>query len=91
MYAVEVGLSSVLAVRVSGFMARRIILHLLAYEDGTKCSETSAYKIQTPGNCPEENTQQRRQYTYNVTMKCVYATKVAVVKQEVLHILRVYL
>jgi hypothetical protein len=23
----------------------------------TECSETSAYKIQTPGNYPEENTQ----------------------------------
>jgi hypothetical protein len=30
---------------------------LLAYEDGTECSETSAYKIQTPGNYPEENIQ----------------------------------
>ena len=28
--------------------------HLPAYEDGTVCSETSAYKIQTPGNYPEE-------------------------------------
>jgi hypothetical protein len=26
-----------------------------SYEDGTKCSETSAYKIQTPVNYPEEN------------------------------------
>jgi hypothetical protein len=24
-------------------------------EDGTECPETSAYKIQTPGNNPEEN------------------------------------
>jgi len=24
----------------------------------TVCSETSAYKIQTPGNCPEESIQQ---------------------------------
>jgi hypothetical protein len=31
--------------------------HLPAYEDGTECSETSAYKIQTPGNCPKENIQ----------------------------------
>jgi hypothetical protein len=29
--------------------------YLPAYEDGTVCSETSAYKIQTPGNYPEEN------------------------------------
>jgi len=28
-----------------------------AYEDGTECSETSAYKIQTPGNYPEESIQ----------------------------------
>jgi hypothetical protein len=32
-----------------------VILHLFAYEDRTECSETSTYKIQTPGNCPEEN------------------------------------
>jgi len=25
-----------------------------AYEDGTECSETLAYKIQTPGNHPKE-------------------------------------
>jgi hypothetical protein len=29
--------------------------YLSAYEDGTECSETSAYKIQTPGNYPEES------------------------------------
>ena len=31
--------------------------NLSAYEDGTECSETSAYKIQTPGNYPEESIQ----------------------------------
>jgi len=31
--------------------------YLPAYEDGTECSETSAYKIQTPGNYPEESIQ----------------------------------
>jgi len=31
--------------------------HLSTYEDGTECSETSAYKIQTPGNYPEESIQ----------------------------------
>ena len=35
-----------------------VILHLPAYEDRTECSETSAYKIQTPGNYPEESIQQ---------------------------------
>ena len=29
--------------------------HLPAYEDRTECSETSAYKTQTPGNYPEES------------------------------------
>ena len=32
--------------------------YLSTYEDGTECSETSAYKIHSPGNCPEESTQQ---------------------------------
>jgi hypothetical protein len=32
--------------------------YLSAYEDGTERSETSAYKIQTPGNYPEESIQQ---------------------------------
>jgi len=32
--------------------------HLSAYEDGTECPETSAYKIQSPGNYPEESIQQ---------------------------------
>jgi len=31
--------------------------HLPAYEDGTECSKTSAYKIQKAGNYPEESTQ----------------------------------
>jgi hypothetical protein len=34
-----------------------LVIHLLAYEDGTECSETSAYKIQTPCNYQEENIQ----------------------------------
>jgi len=29
--------------------------HLPAYEDGTVCSETSAYKIQKPGIYPKES------------------------------------
>jgi len=31
--------------------------HIPACEDGTECSETSAHKIQTPGNYPEESIQ----------------------------------
>jgi len=29
--------------------------YLPAYEDGTECSETLAYKIQTPGNYPVDS------------------------------------
>jgi len=35
--------------------------HLPAYEDGTECSETSAYKFQTPSNYPEESIQHSKQ------------------------------
>jgi len=28
--------------------------YLSVYEDGTECSETSAYKIQAPGNLPRK-------------------------------------
>jgi hypothetical protein len=35
-----------------------ILLHT-GFGDGTECSETSAYKIQTPGNYPEENVQHK--------------------------------
>jgi hypothetical protein len=31
--------------------------YVSAYEDRTECFETSAYKIQTPGNYPEESIQ----------------------------------
>jgi hypothetical protein len=34
---------------------RQVGMNLPAYEDETECSETSAYKIQTPGNYPEES------------------------------------
>jgi hypothetical protein len=33
---------------------RRVYTRLPACEDGTQCSETSAYKLQTPGNYPKE-------------------------------------
>jgi hypothetical protein len=35
--------------------------HLPAHEDGIECSETSTYKIQTPGNYPEEGIQHSEQ------------------------------
>jgi hypothetical protein len=34
-------------------------IHVSTYEDGTECSETSAYKLQTPVNYPEESIQQK--------------------------------
>jgi len=40
--------------------ACRIYTHLPAYEDGTEWSETSAYKIQTPGNHQKESIQHSR-------------------------------
>jgi len=36
----------------------------------TKCSETSAYKIQTPGNYPEENIQHASNYSRNDAASC---------------------
>jgi hypothetical protein len=35
--------------------------YLSAYEDGTECSETSAFKIQRTGNYPEESIQHSEQ------------------------------
>jgi len=58
-----------------------------AYEYGTECSETSAYKTQTPRNYPEESMQQDKQCTYNVTLRRVRVTVVPMEKQSVLHIL----
>jgi len=45
------------AVRPVQSLSACIRVHLHAYEDGIECFETSAYKIQTPGNYPEENIQ----------------------------------
>jgi hypothetical protein len=39
----------------SNIFNRSHSLYLPAYEDGTERFETSAYKIQTPGNYPEES------------------------------------
>ena len=47
--------------RIPHHFSNLVILYLLAYEDGTVCSETSAYKIQTPGNYPEESIQHSEQ------------------------------
>ena len=41
------------------FFSNPVILHTYPpmKMEQTECSETSAYKIQTPGNCPEESIQ----------------------------------
>ena len=41
--------------KYSNILKRSHSSYLSAYEDGTECSETSAYKIQTSGNYPEES------------------------------------
>jgi hypothetical protein len=40
--------------------------HLSAYEEGTECSETSAYKIQTLGNYPEEGIQIQNSFNKSI-------------------------
>jgi hypothetical protein len=42
--------------------------YLSAYEDGTECSETLAYKIQMPGNYPEESIQQVNSFCLKITL-----------------------
>jgi hypothetical protein len=54
------------------------IIYLLAYEDGTECSETSAYKIQTPGNYSEEYIQQKTQYMLYASSICTVSSEVRV-------------
>ena len=44
-------------INTPSFLKFRHTLYLPACEDGTECTETSAYKIQTPGNYPEESIQ----------------------------------
>ena len=39
------------------FLIPSFILLTPPYEDGTECSETSAFKLQTPGNYPKESIQ----------------------------------
>jgi hypothetical protein len=46
----------------------------MTYEGGTKCSETSAYKIQKPGNYPEENIEEAE--TCRPLLPCIYNTGV---------------
>jgi len=59
-------------------------LHLHAYKDGTEYSETSAYKIQTPGNYPEENIQ-HSEHAENLKSRLVMSMSVlaAGVKHDV--------
>jgi hypothetical protein len=54
-----------------------VFLHLSAYEDGTECSETSAYTIQTPGNYPEESIQhsEHGESLKSRTMKLIMCAK----------------
>jgi hypothetical protein len=40
-----------------------------------ECSETSEYKIQTPGNCPEENIQQTEGNRFNIHLLSPYISQ----------------
>ena len=40
-----------------------------AYEDGTECSEKSVYKIQTPGNYPEEKRTTKPEFSRQIFEK----------------------
>jgi len=42
------------------------------YEDGTECSETSAHKIQTPGNHPKARLQHKLFYLQNENCAIFY-------------------
>ena len=48
----------------------------------TECTETSANKIQTPRNYPEESIKQDRQCTYYVILQCVLVTIVGMEEQQ---------
>jgi len=52
----------------------------------TKCSETSAYKIQTPGNYPEENIQQPRRYHFPVVYQAQFHEDVWITWRTAPHI-----
>jgi hypothetical protein len=43
------------------FGTPRLFYFYTAYEEGTECSETSAYKMQAPGNHPEEKIERSEQ------------------------------
>jgi len=56
-----------------------------AYEDGTECSETSAYKIQTPGNYPEESIQHSEHGESLKSRKCWFGSVIAVTERAQVH------
>jgi len=61
----------------------KYLSYLSAYEDGTECSETSAYKIQTPGNYPEQSIQY---YLIILTITCdEYKASSSLLRNNFLH------
>jgi hypothetical protein len=68
--------------------------HVSAYEDGTECSETSAYKIQVHGNYPEEGIQHSEQgeslklksRSVEMSLKFRFELHFLIVRTEVLYI-----
>jgi len=51
---------------------RQVGTYLPMKMEQTECSETSAYKIQTPGNYPEESIQPIYLYRASMTIKTLY-------------------
>jgi len=47
----------------------------------TECSETSAYKIQTPGNYPEESVQHRALIPILFNKECMWEQKIGGLKE----------
>jgi len=51
--------------------------HLPAYEDGTECSETSAYKIQALGNYPEESIKHSKHSESLNSIMCLFSRNIS--------------
>jgi hypothetical protein len=51
---------------------KKLLTYLPRKMEQTECSETSAYKIRTPGNYPEENIKQEVSALRNYVRTCLF-------------------
>jgi hypothetical protein len=65
--------------------------YLPTYEDGTQCSKTLAYKIQTLGNHPEESIQQKNIFISKVSNKNVPCSQTTIPMRHQPHAFSHYL